>query len=229
MSVLVIDIGGTTVKCLASGHRTPVQIPSGPRLTPRVLVNDVLAATAGWQYDRISIGYPGPVRGNKPAREPWNLGAGWTGFDFAKAFGRRVRVVNDASMQALGSYAGRKMLFLGLGTGLGTTLICDGVVIPMELAHLPYRDGQSYEDFLGVAGRERLGTHAWRKHTLKVIDLFMAAFLADYVVLGGGNAQNMGELPKYVRIGSNTNAFKGGFRLWSDTSSERTPESVPRR
>jgi predicted NBD/HSP70 family sugar kinase len=215
LKTLVVDIGGTHVKMLATGRRKPLKFDSGPTMTPRRMVSAVCDATAGWDYDRVSIGYPGPVRDNRPAREPWNLGRGWRGFDFGKAFGKPVRVINDAAMQALGSYRGRNMLFLGLGTGLGTTMIRDGVVIPLELAHLPYRDGQSYEDFVGTAGFARLGEQRWREHVLTIVDLFRAALVVDYVVIGGGNARHMKALPKHVRLGSNDNAFVGGFRLWA--------------
>lgn len=213
---LVVDVGGTHVKLLATGKRTPIHIDSGPHLTPRVMVRTVLAATEHWRFRRVSIGFPGPVRNNRPQREPWNLGKGWVGFDFERAFGCPVRVINDAAMQALGSYDGGKMLFLGLGTGLGSAMVCNGDVIPLELAHLPYRHGKSYEEYLGAAGRTKLGKHRWRKHVLDVIDLFVAAFVADYVVLGGGNAKHMNGVPRNVRIGDNSNAFRGGFRLWGD-------------
>lgn len=211
---LVVDVGGTHVKLLATGKRTPIHIDSGPHLTPRVMVREVLAATADWPFRRVSIGFPGPVRKNRPQREPWNLGKGWVGFDFERAFARPVHVINDAAMQALGSYEGGKMLFLGLGTGLGSAMICDGTILPLELAHLPYRHGSSYEDYLGAAGRAKLGKSRWKKHVLDVIDLFVAALLVDYVVLGGGNAKHMTDVPRNVRIGDNRNAFRGGFRLW---------------
>jgi polyphosphate glucokinase len=214
MKTLVIDVGGTHVKVLASGKRLPIKIDSGPEMTPRRMVAEIRAATAGWQYDRISIGFPGPVRNNRLLSEPWNLGRGWVGFNFERAFACPVRLINDAAMQALGSYAGGNMLFLGLGTGLGSTMIHRGVLIPLELAHLPYRDGESYEAWLGNAGMEALGKKRWRRHVLAVVDLFMAGLQVDYVVLGGGNARNMRELPKYVRLGNNANAFKGGFRMW---------------
>lgn len=213
---LVVDVGGTHVKLLATGKRKPIHIDSGPHLTPRVTVREVLAATADWRYRRVSLGFPGPVRNNRPQREPWNLGKGWVGFDFTRAFGRPVRVINDAAMQALGSYEGGKMLFLGLGTGLGSAMVCDGSVIPLELAHLPYRHGKSYEEYVGAAGMEKLGKQHWRKHVLDIIDLFVAAFVVDYVVLGGGNAKHMTRIPRHVRIGDNRNAFRGGFRLWGD-------------
>lgn len=216
---LVVDVGGTHVKLLATGKRTPIHIDSGPHLTPRVTVREVLDATVKWRFRRISLGFPGPVTNNRPQREPWNLGKGWVGFDFERAFGCPVRVINDAAMQALGSYAGGKMLFLGLGTGLGSAMVCDGKVIPLELAHLPYHHGKSYEEYIGAAGRAKLGTRHWRKHVLEIIELFVAAFLVDYVVVGGGNAKYVTRVPRNVRIGDNRNAFRGGFRLWDDEPS----------
>jgi polyphosphate glucokinase len=215
MKILVIDVGGTHVKLLAPGRRLSVSLESGPTMTPRRMVQEVLAAAAGSDFDHVAIGFPGPVRDDRPTREPWNLGRGWVGFDFRKAFGVPVRLINDASMQALGSYQGRNMLFLGLGTGLGSTMIRNGMLIPLELARLPYRHGKSYEEYLGAAGYARLGKSRWRKHVLDVVGLFVDAFEVDYVVLGGGNAKHMKELPVNVRIGSNANAFKGGRRLWS--------------
>ena len=221
MKILVIDIGGSHVKVLASGQRTPTKLPSGPDLTPRKMVKLVLDATEGWNVDAISIGYPGPVERNRPVKDPVNLGRGWVRFDYKKAFGRPVRMVNDAAMQAIGSYEGGKMLFMGLGTGLGTCLIMDGAVVPLEVAHLPYDDGATYEEFLGEAGMDDLGKRRWRKHVMHVVDLFLAAFNADYVVLGGGNVRHMKELPKYVRRGGNENAFRGGFRLWKEERRRR--------
>jgi polyphosphate glucokinase len=212
--ILVVDVGGTNVKVLATGHRVPIKIKSGPTLGPREMVHAVRDATADWTYDRVSIGYPGPVRANKPIEDPWNLGAGWVGFDFAKAFGKPVRAVNDAAMQALGSYEGGRMLFLGLGTGLGTAMIHDGVLIPLEIAHLPYRNGQSYEHWVGEAGMRRLGKHRWRKHVAKIVEMLSAAFLTDYIVLGGGNVRHVKRMPKGARRGKNANAFTGGNRLW---------------
>lgn len=214
MKTLVVDVGGTHVKLLATGKRTPIKIDSGPRMTPGVMVKEVLDATAHWKYDRVSIGFPGPVRDGRPRQEPWNLGRGWVRFDFARAFGHPVRMINDAAMQALGSYRGGNMLFLGLGTGLGSAMIHSGVLIPLELAHLPYHKGKSYEEYAGAAGYERLGKAKWREHVLEIIELFVAALEVDYVVLGGGNARHMKTLPKNVRRGSNANAFKGGFRMW---------------
>jgi hypothetical protein len=214
--VLVIDIGGSHVKLFATGRRGRVKIPSGPTLTPRKMVADVRAATDGWTYDLVTIGYPGPVVRGRIAREPVNLGAGWTRFNFARAFGRPVRLINDAAMQALGSYRGRSMLFLGLGTGLGTTLVRNGVVVPLEVAHLPYRDGLSYEEILGDAGLKRVGKKRWRRHVEIVVDLMLNALVADYAVLGGGNVRLLDVLPPHSRRGNNANAFRGGERLWAD-------------
>ena len=215
-NVLVIDIGGSNVKLFATGRAGRVKIPSGPALTPRQMVADVRATTAGWQYDVVTIGYPGPVVRGRIAREPYNLGAGWTRYDFARAFGRPVRLINDAAMQALGSYRGRSMLFLGLGTGLGTTLVRGGVVVPLEVAHLPYRDGRTFEDFIGDAGLRRLGKRRWRRHVGIVVDLMLHALVADYAVLGGGNVRLLDELPPHSRRGNNAHAFRGGERLWAD-------------
>ena len=216
MKILVIDIGGTNIKLLASGQRTPVKVPSGPHLTPRQMVDEVLEATEGWNFDAVSIGYPGPVARNKPTKEAVNLGPGWTKFNYERAFGRPVRMINDAAMQALGSYAGRTMLFLGLGTGLGNTLVMDGVVIPLELAHLPYENGKTYEEMIGEAGLKRLGKRKWRRHVHRIVDLLAEATNADYTVIGGGNVRVLDELGPNVRRGSNANAFRGGFRLWDD-------------
>jgi len=186
MKILVIDIGGTHVKLLATGHRKVVEIPSGPKMTPAKMVVAVRAATAGWKYDAVSIGYPGAVVHGRPFTEPHHLGSGWVGFNFRKAFARPVKIINDAAMQALGSYRGGRMLFLGLGTGLGSALIVENVLEPMELAHLPYQKGRSYEDYVGLAGLERLGKKKWRHHVKEVVKQLKAALQADYVVIGGG-------------------------------------------
>ena len=216
MRVLVIDVGGTHIKVLATGRKEPVKIASGPTLTPKELVRQVRKATAGWTFDAVSIGYPGPVLHGRPVVEPKNLARGWVGFDFKRAFGRPVKVVNDAAMQALGSYKGGRMLFLGLGTGLGSALIVDGILEPMELAHLPYKKGRTYEEYVGRAGLKRLGKKKWRRQVADVIQRLQAALEVDDVVVGGGNAKLLRDLPKGVRLGSNANAFAGGYRLWSD-------------
>jgi predicted NBD/HSP70 family sugar kinase len=214
VKVLVIDVGGTHVKLLSTGRKVRVELDSGPGLTPAKMVSKVRAATAAWDYAAVSIGYPGPVVHNQPIAEPYNLGRGWVGFDFQKAFGRRVRIINDAAMQALGSYEGGRMLFLGLGTGLGSAMIVDGILEPMELAHLPYRKGRTYEDYVGLRGLKRLGKKKWRRHVADVIAQLKTALEADYVVLGGGNAKLLKKLPPGAKLGDNNNAFRGGFRLW---------------
>ena len=224
MKILVIDVGGTHVKVLATGHKKRVEIPSGPKMTPAKMVAAVRAATADWQYDAVSIGYPGCVIHGRPIIEPYHLGRGWVGFNFKKAFDRPVKIVNDAAMQALGSYRGGRMLFLGLGTGLGSVLIVDHVLEPMELAHLPYKKGRSYEDYVGLAGLERQGKRKWRQHVKEVVEQLKAAVQADYVVLGGGNARLVKKLPPGTRLGSNANAFQGGYRLWSKLYSGSTHE-----
>ena len=214
MKILVIDVGGTTIKVLATGHRTPIKLRSGPHLTAKKMVRLVRKAVADWQYAAVSIGFPGPVTRNTPAREPRNLGRGWVGFDFRTAFGRPVKVTNDAAMQALGSYKSGRMLFLGLGTGLGTTLIVDGVVAPMELAHPPYRKGRTYEESVGKAALERVGKKKWRRRVADVTRRLAAALQADDVVIGGGNAKLLRKLPAGARRVSNRHAFIGGYRLW---------------
>lgn len=214
LKILVIDIGGTHIKAIATGHRTKIRFPSGPTLTPARMVKQILKATETWEYQAVSIGYPGPVVDGQPARNPYNLGGGWIRFDFKKAFGRPVRILNDAAMQALGSYDGGRMLFLGLGTGLGSAMIGGGSLDPLELAHLPYRRGGTYEDYAGIRGLKRLGLTRWRKHVRKIAVMLKDALQVDYVVLGGGNAKKVGKLPPDCRLGANTNAFLGGFRLW---------------
>jgi polyphosphate glucokinase len=216
MKILVIDVGGSQIKVLATGRKTPVKIPSGPDMTARTMVRRVRKAVAGWRYDAISIGYPGAVVHGKPVSEPHNLGGGWVGFNFMKAFARPVRVINDAAMQALGSYKGGCMLFLGLGTGLGSALIIDDVLEPMELAHLPYKKGRSYEDYVGKAGLKRLGKKKWRRSVDDVVTKLKAALGADDVVVGGGNAKLLDSPPAGARLGANANAFLGGCRLWKD-------------
>jgi len=216
MDILVIDVGGTHVKVHFPGEKEPLKIPSGPTISAREMVAAVREAAAGHRFSGVSIGYPGPVLHNRPVTEPHNLGPGWVGFDFRKAFGAPVRIVNDAAMQALGSYEGGRMLFLGLGTGLGTALIVDGIVEPMELAHLPYRKGRTYEDYVGLRGLKRLGKKKWRHHVWRVVEQLKDALQADYVVLGGGNARLLHGLPAGVRLGNNANAFLGGMRLWKE-------------
>jgi polyphosphate glucokinase len=213
MRVLVVDVGGTHVKILATGEKVHREFASGPTLTARQMVSRVKRLAGGWKYDAVSIGYPGPVLHNRPLAEPHNLGRGWMGFDFAKAFRRPTKVVNDAAMQALGGYRRGKMLFLGLGTGLGSTLIVDGIVEPMELGHLPYRKA-TFEDYVGIRGLERLGKKKWRRAVVDVVERLRAALEPDEVVLGGGNVRRLKKLPPGCREGDNANAFKGGFRLW---------------
>lgn len=214
MNILAIDVGGTHVKVLATGRRKALEIPSGPKMTAREMVRQVREGTTGWRYSVVSIGYPGPVLHGKPVSEPANLGGGWVGFDFAKAFGCRVRLINDAAMQALGSYKGGRMLFLGLGTGLGSALIIDGKLEPMELAHLPYKTGQTYEDRVGKAALKRFGKKKWRRNVDDVVVRLQAALEPDDVVIGGGNAKLLKALPNGARLGANSNAFVGGYRLW---------------
>jgi polyphosphate glucokinase len=216
MNILAIDVGGTHVKVLATGRRKPLEIRSSPKMTANEMVRKVRQGTTGWRFSVVSIGYPGPVLHGRPVSEPSNLGGGWVGFDFTKAFGYPVRVINDAAMQALGSYKGGHMLFLGLGTGLGSALIVDGVLEPMELAHLPYKKGRTYEDQVGKAALKRLGKKKWRHGVPDVVTQLKAALEADDVVIGGGNAKLLHALPKGVRLGSNANAFVGGYRLWKN-------------
>jgi len=216
MNVLVVDVGGTHVKILATGQNAAREFPSGPTLTAEQMVTDVKKLTADWTYDAVAIGYPGPVINNRPLTDPWNLGRGWRGYDFEAAFKCPVKVVNDAVMQALGSYEGGKMLFLGLGTGLGSAMIVDGIVEPMELGHLPYKRG-TFEDYVGVRGYERLGKKKWRQAVTDVVARLSAALEPEYVVLGGGNVKKLQELPPGCRAGDNANAFVGGFRLWQET------------
>ena len=212
-SVLAVDVGGSHVKAVLNGIDERRRFVSGHKMTAQQMVEGVLEQTADWDYVGVSVGVPGPVIDGKVAREPVNLGPGWVGFEFEKAFGKPTKVVNDAAMQALGSYDGGRMLFLGLGTGLGTTLIIDGVVAPMELGHLPYRKA-TFEDYVGEAGRERDGHKRWQKHVVETIEHLSAVVLPDYVVLGGGNARELDELPPNCRLGQNEDAFLGGFRLW---------------
>jgi len=212
-TILVIDVGGTNVKVYLTGQKEARKVPSGPRLTARKMVAGVKAITKDWKYDAVSIGYPGVVRNGRITAEPVNLGRGWVGFSFRNAFRRPVRVVNDAVMQAIGSYRGGTMLFLGLGTGLGTAMIVNGHIVPMELGHFPYRK-LTIEEYLGTAGVEALGRSRWRRLVEEVVGEFVKAFLVDDVVLGGGNVKKLTRLPKGCRAGANTNAFIGGCRLW---------------
>jgi len=214
MKVLVIDIGGTNIKVASTDMRVPIKIPSGPEMTAKTMVEQVLEATKGWEYDCITIGYPGPVNHDAPVCEPHNLAPGWVDFPYAKALGKPYRFINDAAMQALGGYKGGKMLFLGTGTGLGSAVIADGLILPLELAHLPYKKGLTYEEYIGLAGLERRGKKKWRKSVLEIIELLKAAMVCDYVLLGGGNAKLMKELPQHVILGANSNAIDGGIKLW---------------
>jgi polyphosphate glucokinase len=222
MKILVIDVGGTNVKVASSDMRVPVKIPSGPTMTAEQMTKDVLAATAGWAYDRISVGYPGPVVHDHPLAEPHNLAAGWIDFPYQKAFGKPLRFINDAAMQALGGYKGGRMLFLGIGTGLGSAMIFDGVIIPLELAHLPYKKGRTYEEYVGAAALELRGVKRWRKSVIDIIERLQAALICDSVLLGGGNAKLMRDLPPHVILGANSNAIDGGIKLWQDKSETTT-------
>jgi polyphosphate glucokinase len=225
MNILVVDIGGTHVKVLATGESERREFPSGPDMTPERMVAGVKEIAQGWRYEAVSIGYPGPVLHNRPVAEPHNLAKGWVGFDFQAAFERPIRIVNDAAMQALGSYRGGKLLFLGLGTGLGTAMIVDGVIEPMELGHLPYKKA-TYEDYVGLRGLERFGKKKWRRLVADVVERLVAALEPDDVVLGGGNVKNLKELPPGCRVGDNANAFLGGFRLWEDDVAACQPAAL---
>ncbi|RAZ82666.1 ROK family protein [Mesorhizobium hawassense] len=214
--VLTVDVGGSHVKILSSAGGEMRRVPSGPSLTPDQVVASVKKLAEGLDYDVISMGYPGPVRDNKPSLDPFNLGKGWNGYDFAAAFDKPVKLVNDALLQAIGSYDGGRMLFLGLGTGLGAAMIIKNVGQPMELAHLPYKKGASFEDYVGERGLEKHGKKKWRKYVFDVVDRLRAALQPDYIVIGGGNVDKLDELPEKSRRGDNTRAFEGGFRLWRD-------------
>ena len=213
-AVLVVDVGGTNIKILASGQKHARKIPSGPDLTARRMVRAVKLAAKDWAYDRVSIGFPGPVANGRSSSDPVNLGRGWKGFDFRKAFGRPAKVINDAAMQALGSYHGGRMLFLGLGTGLGAALVVDGVLQPLEMGQMPYKNGKTFEDYVGRAGLMSLGKKRWRREVFKVVEILKFGMQVEEVVLGGGNVKKLKELPPGSRPGSNHNAFVGGFRLW---------------
>jgi polyphosphate glucokinase len=225
--VLAIDIGGSRVKVMTSTERLRRAFASGPGLSAKVMVRKVKALTKDWSYDVVAIGYPGPVANNRPLSEPHNLGRGWAGFNFEKAFRRPTRVVNDALMQAIGSYQGGRMLFLGLGTGLGSAMIVDGILEPMELAHLPYKHGKTFEQYVGAAALKRVGRKKWQRAVDDVLKRLLAALEPDYIMLGGGNADKTGKLPRKVRLGVNTNAFAGGFRLWKKGAMK--PAGVGRR
>jgi polyphosphate glucokinase len=226
MNVLVIDVGGTHIKLLVTGETEHREFDSGPTMTPAEMVAGVEKAAEGWKYDVVSMGYPGPVLRGKPLADPVNLGKGWVGFDFETAFHCPVKIINDAAMQALGSYHGGRMLFLGLGTGLGSALVVDGILEPMELAHLPYKKG-TFEDYVGIRGLKRLGKKKWRKNVAEVVARLSAAVQAEEVVLGGGNVKRLKELPPNCREGDNTNAFIGGFRLWEQSQLQATHVAAP--
>jgi polyphosphate glucokinase len=218
MKVLVIDVGGTHVKVASTDQRVPIKIVSGPEMTAEKMAQQVLAATEGWKYDAVSIGYPGPVAHDHPLAEPHNLAAGWIDFPYQKAFGKPIRFINDAAMQALGGYKGGRMLFLGVGTGLGSAMIFEGTVIPLELAHLPYKKNRTYEEYIGLGGLQLRGRKRWRKSVLDIIARLQAALVCEYVILGGGNAKLMRDLPAHVILGANSNAIDGGIKLWENHS-----------
>ena len=220
MKTLVIDIGGTHVKILSAGEKIHREIPSGPKLTARRMVSAVKKLAGVWEYDVISIGYPGVVVHGRPVLEPHNLGTGWVGFDFSAAFKRPVKVINDAAMQALGAYKRGRMLFLGLGTGLGSAMVVDGLVVPMELAHLPYKK-TTFEDYVGIRGLKKHGKKKWRRHVVDVVKRLSAALEPSDVVIGGGNVHKLKQLPPGCRAGDEANAFMGGFRLWEKPAGER--------
>jgi polyphosphate glucokinase len=226
MNVLAIDVGGTHVKILVTGETEHREFVSGPTMTPAEMVAGVLKAAEGWTYEVISMGYPGPVLRGKPVVEPHNLGKGWVGFDFEAAFKHPIKIINDAALQALGSYRGGRMLFLGLGTGLGSALVVEGILEPLELAHLPYKK-RTFEDYVGIRGLKRLGKKKWRKCVAEVVACLSAAVQADEVVLGGGNVKRLKELPPNCREGDNSNAFLGGFRLWEQAEPNPTPVVAP--
>jgi polyphosphate glucokinase len=228
MKVLVIDIGGSHVKILVSCEKEARKFLSGPAMTPQVMVAGVKELVADWRFEVISVGYPGPVLHNRPVTEPHNLAKGWTTFDFQLAFKCPMKFMNDAAMQALGSYRGGKLLFLGLGTGLGTTMIVDGIVEPMELGHLPYKKA-TYEDYIGLHGLNKYGEGKWQKHVVDVVEQLIAALEPDDIVLGGGNAKLLKKLPKGCRLGDNANAFLGGFRLWTEESAPKKCHNSPDR
>ena len=224
--ILVIDVGGTHVKVRVSGNREERKVVSGSAMTAGRMVRAVKHLVKDWTYDAVSIGYPGVVIHGRPFHEPYNLGGGWVRFDFAKAFGCPVKIVNDAAMQALGSYKGGCMLFLGFGAGLGSAMIVDGILEAMELAHLPYKKGKTYEDYVGDRALQRLGKKKWRRYVADVVTRLKNALEADYVVLGGGNSRHLKDLPPGVELGDNRNAFIGGIRLWQEKA-KRAPSVEP--
>jgi polyphosphate glucokinase len=226
MKILVIDVGGTHLKINLGAAKETIKLPSGSKMTAARMAADVKKATEGMRYDAVSIGYPGPVVNGRPAAEPKNLGSGWVRFNYEKAFGKPVRIINDAAMQALGSYQGGRMLFLGLGTGLGSALVADGVVEPLELAHLPYRKNRTYEEYVGIRGFERMGRKRWQRHVESIIDLFKQALQVDYVMLGGGQSKKLKGVPRGARLGDNANAIIGGIRLWTSFKGKGAPVSV---
>jgi polyphosphate glucokinase len=228
MKVLVVDVGGTHVKILATEQKVARKFVSGPRLTPKLMIAGIKEIIGDWQYDTVSMGYPGPVLNNRPIAEPRNLGGGWVGFNFVSAFGHPVKIINDAAMQALGDYKGGKLLFLGLGTGLGSALITNGIVEPMELGHLPYKKG-TYEDYVGLRGLRKRGKKKWRREVTKVVAILAAALEPNDIVLGGGNVKKLKELPPGCRAGQNANAFKGGFLLWKQTDDGSDSARMPAR
>jgi polyphosphate glucokinase len=225
-TILAIDVGGSHVKVMTNKERVKREFVSGPDLSAKTMVKEVRKLTEDWSYDVISVGYPGVVVRNRPHVEPHNLGRGWAGFDFEKAFGRPTRVVNDAVMQALGSYRGGRMLFLGLGTGLGSAMILDGVLVPMELGHLPYRKGRTFEDYVGIAGLKRLGQKKWKRRVAEVIGDLAAALQPEYIILGGGNVAKLDKLPAKAKRGNNADAFEGGFRLWDERPGKSSPRTL---
>jgi len=227
-NVIVIDIGGTNVKVASTQQRVPLKIPSGPTMNAQLMVEQVQLATKGWKYDYVSIGYPGPVVHDHPLAEPHNLASGWIDFDYQKAFGKPIRFINDAAMQALGGYRGGRMLFLGIGTGLGSAMVFEGLVVPLELAHLPYRKGKTYEEYVGRAALEQHGKKRWRESVLDIVERLKAALVCEYVLLGGGNAKLMKNLPAHVILGANSNAIDGGIRLWQSPE-ERKLLVAPRK
>ena len=230
-STLAIDIGGTHVKIRIPSEPEKREFESGPTLTPKQMVDGVKKLSTGWKFDSITIGLPAPIRNNKPVKNPVNLGPGWVDFDYDADFGVPVKIINDAAMQAVGSYKAGRMLFLGLGTGLGSCLIVDHSVVPLELAHMPYRKGKTFEDFVGLRGLKKLGKKRWRKQVSDVCDILYAALLPDEIVIGGGNVKNLKELPDHCRAGDNANAFEGGFRLWKKEWADAVPvyDDAPRR